>query len=466
MKNVVVLSVLVAYAAAAVTDPFNDFMQQLEIMVKKTNFGSCKNISIDQSSSKDPPSGQDSISFGDCIQYSNQMTEGLMHEFRPIALQVIANASSNVNGDYYEFDKVSGSWHLPNQSTPEVPVNGLYQNAKIMTIILDSQFKRLVQTKSDNTNILQKRGINNVKALPGYFSDELSSLGSSIPSISSASKSSVNPVERQALLEEWTRRHVKLASEKANSLYEMNSEGSSGSSFRSASSASKSSVNALERHASKERLQRQAILDKFNLNHLENQAKLSQDEHFLQQKSSQNGDIESANGQTSGYRKGITIESKITKIHASLLAMSTIFSLVAVILLIVQSQKIGLLKSGISTLLHSPTPTMEILYGDEMVSQTEIPTSIESSSNLQASPSETTSSVSESNTTVISESNTASQTTTVSDNNMASETSSSASQTPSVIFDQATNTTYFFDDNTGFYYYWNPEKNSYEWYTE
>jgi hypothetical protein len=157
-------------------------MQQLEIMVKKTNFGSCKNISIDQSTSRDLPSGQDSISFDDCIQYSNQMTDGLMHEFRPIALQVIANASSNVNGDYYEFDKVSGSWHLPNQSTPEVPVNGLYQNAKIMTIVLDSQFKRLVQTKSNNRNFLQRRGF--IK-LPSTSMKSLSSLSSSSHYISS-----------------------------------------------------------------------------------------------------------------------------------------------------------------------------------------------------------------------------------------------------------------------------------------
>jgi hypothetical protein len=118
------------------------------------------------------------------------MTDGLMHEFRPIALQVIANASSNVNGDYYEFDKVSGSWHLPNQSTPEVPVNGLYQNAKIMTIILDSQFKRLVQTKSDNSNILERRGF--IK-LP---STSMRSLSSSSHSASSLTKSSGEITEK------------------------------------------------------------------------------------------------------------------------------------------------------------------------------------------------------------------------------------------------------------------------------
>ena len=154
MKKAILFSALIAFAYAK-PDPFEDFLKQLEVKVQQTNFAACNKLSHDQSRAGSSVPEEEVVTLDSCMKYSQQLSVQLLSDFRPIALKEIEKASSNIDGKYYKLDLNTDRWHLPNQPAPASPVDGVAENAKILTAAFDFQFKQLLKTS--DANGLQKR---------------------------------------------------------------------------------------------------------------------------------------------------------------------------------------------------------------------------------------------------------------------------------------------------------------------
>jgi hypothetical protein len=135
------------------TAALEDFLKELRSSWQKTT---CQKASQSQAST---PSEE----FEKCLQDTNQLAAEVISEYRPIALQVLEDAASNVNHTYYQIDPETKRWTLGNQQVPAT-VDGDKENVKTLTAALDFEFKDLIyskMTQPDNERFvggLDKRG--------------------------------------------------------------------------------------------------------------------------------------------------------------------------------------------------------------------------------------------------------------------------------------------------------------------
>ena len=77
MKVQILLMALTAYVSAQ-SDPFENFLNQLAVKVKQTNYDACNKLSYDQSRAASSQPDDEVITLDSCMQESNQISEKLL----------------------------------------------------------------------------------------------------------------------------------------------------------------------------------------------------------------------------------------------------------------------------------------------------------------------------------------------------------------------------------------------------
>ena len=171
--KVLILALALIAGVTSQTSQVENFLTQVKQKVEDINLKSCKGIISEQQQ--------------DCMTYSNEMSSKLISDFRPIVKNELDKMISNADGNYYKQDPKTKRWYRLKKGSKKSAKDGIKENAKILTTVLDFRFKELVNPQSDRS--LRKRfGFGWLKSF---------SLGSSKPvagsfSSGSSTASSVN----------------------------------------------------------------------------------------------------------------------------------------------------------------------------------------------------------------------------------------------------------------------------------
>jgi hypothetical protein len=172
MKAIIFTFALIS-SALSQTNPMEQFLGKVRETVDSINLKSCKGILSEQQQ--------------DCMNYSNEMSSKLISDFRPIVKNELDKMISNADGNYYKQDPKTKRWYRLKKGSKKSAKDGIKENAKILTKVLDFRFKELVNPQSDRR--LRKRfGFGWLKSFSLGSSKKLSSSFSS----GSSTASSVN----------------------------------------------------------------------------------------------------------------------------------------------------------------------------------------------------------------------------------------------------------------------------------
>jgi hypothetical protein len=192
MKSALLIVAFIACAASKFEepDPFEVFLTQLgQTWQRRT----CQQLT--QPLGSGPGSKN---TFQSCLRDTYQLTAETMSEFRPIALNEIDEAVSDLNDTYYQLDPDTKGWTLGGRPAP-LSVEGDTENARKLCGALDVKFKELLKGKfggvaKGSEGGLSKRMASLSASVRSSFDDLSRSLSNSLDELSGAVRSSSGSV--------------------------------------------------------------------------------------------------------------------------------------------------------------------------------------------------------------------------------------------------------------------------------